>query len=229
MQSSTQHWPREERTTRHLPRSKPLFGRRVRADQEHSVGCCSEAEASQGGSPEHHSGQGGIGESSHCTGALLTEGEKRLAEVQEKEKTMQSPFTVPEPIVAPHVQAEKSRIQETIDGLQRELANLRGAQPPCPTLVEDDEDMASKSSSQEIQSGTTNPIGPHIRCPELKLRSECDQLSSCVLRESKNGLRGFLGATLSPLMAHLKERCLWWILLIRACWVLLCLDQSVRR
>ena len=66
--------PRWERTTTHLRRSKPLSGRHrskrrnVRADQEHSIVCCSEPEASRGGSPGHHSGQGGIGESSHSTG-----------------------------------------------------------------------------------------------------------------------------------------------------------------
>ena len=103
--------------------------------------------------------------------ALLTEGEKRLAELQEKEKTMQSPFTVPEPMVAPHVQAEFSRMQEIIDGLQRELANLRGAQPPCSTLVEDDEDMAANLPHKKSKVGPRTPLALTFGAREHQLRS----------------------------------------------------------
>ena len=73
--------------------------------------------------------------------ALLADGVKRLTALQEKERTIPSPFTIPEPVVSGCVQAEISRLQSVIDGLQKELASLRSGQIVQATSVDDDDDM----------------------------------------------------------------------------------------
>ena len=65
---------------------------------------------------------------------------KRLTALQEKERTIPSPFTIPEPVVSGCVQAEIS-LQSVIDGLHKELASLRSGQPVQATSVDDDDDM----------------------------------------------------------------------------------------
>ena len=57
--------------------------------------------------------------------AMLADGVKRLTELQEKERSMPSPFAVPEPTVSASVQAEFSRLQSVIEGLQKELSSFR--------------------------------------------------------------------------------------------------------
>ena len=57
--------------------------------------------------------------------AMLADGVKRLTEFQEKERSMPSPFAVPEPTVPASVQAEFSRLQSVIEGLQKELSSFR--------------------------------------------------------------------------------------------------------
>ena len=57
--------------------------------------------------------------------ALLAEGEKRMAALQEKQKAMPSPITVEEPVMAAHVQAEFSRLQGIIDGGAFHLGQFR--------------------------------------------------------------------------------------------------------
>ena len=76
--------------------------------------------------------------------ALLADGVKRLTSHQEKERTMPSPFAIPEPMVPGCVQAEFSRLQSVIDGLQKELASLRSGQPVQATSVDDDDVMDSR-------------------------------------------------------------------------------------
>ena len=54
--------------------------------------------------------------------ALLADGERRLAELKVEEKAVPSPFKADPPHIAPE---EFKCLQETIVGLQQELANLR--------------------------------------------------------------------------------------------------------
>ena len=56
--------------------------------------------------------------------ALLADGERRLAELKVEEKAVPSPFKADPPHIAPE-EEEFKRLQETIVGLQQELANLR--------------------------------------------------------------------------------------------------------
>ena len=57
--------------------------------------------------------------------AMLADGVKRLTELQEKERSLPSPFAVPEPTVPASVQAEFNRLQSVIEGLHKELSAFR--------------------------------------------------------------------------------------------------------
>ena len=174
LQSSRQCWPRWERMTRHLPRSKPHFGRQrpkprnVRCQSRSRTFSClllrSRSESRRLARTPFRPGRHWRKQE-----ALLTGGEKRLAGLQEKEKTMQSPFIVPEPMVVPHVQAEFSRMQEMIDGLQKELAILRGAQLPCSILVEEDEDMAANLPYKKSKVVPQTPLALTFGAPKTPI------------------------------------------------------------
>ena len=130
--------------------------------------------------------------------ALLAEGEKRLAALQEKEKAMPSPFTVEELVMAAHVQAEFSRLQGIIDGLQRELPKIRGVQIQLlrtsrtsvqllrPIASDDDEDECRRKKPRTW--GANNTTCDH--------RQTCAKphdwfaLLSSTLRCSRYGFRG---------------------------------------
>ena len=86
--------------------------------------------------------------------AVLADGERRL---EEAEQAMPSSFSVHVPPVGPDVQAESSRMQETIDKLQRELAKLRSgpAQPLPPAVSDDDGDECRR---KKPRAGRTTPL-----------------------------------------------------------------------
>ena len=74
---------------------------------------------------------------------------KRLTALQEKERTIPSPFTIPEPVVSGCVQAEFSRLQSVIDGLQK-----RSGQPVQATSVDDDDMMESRHKRSKMAPKT---------------------------------------------------------------------------
>ena len=90
--------------------------------------------------------------------ALLADGVKRLTSLQEKERTMPSPFSIPEPTVPGCVQAEFSRLQSVIDGLQKELASLRSGQPVQAISVDDDDDDAMDSRHKRSKTAPNTPL-----------------------------------------------------------------------
>ena len=66
-----------------------------------------------------------------------------VAELQEEEKATSSPFKVVPPHALPEVM-ELQRLQDTIHGLQRQLAKLRAGQSQGLTVMdEDDDDMVA--------------------------------------------------------------------------------------
>ena len=72
--------------------------------------------------------------------ALLADGERRLAELKIEEKAVPSPFKVDPPYLTREVE-EFQRLQDTIVGLQQELAKLRARQSD-PTMIDEDDDDA---------------------------------------------------------------------------------------
>ena len=72
--------------------------------------------------------------------AMLADRVKRLTELQEKERSLESPFAVPEPTVPASVQAEFNRLQSVIEGLQKELSSFRSGHAVHFSGVEDDDD-----------------------------------------------------------------------------------------
>ena len=82
---------------------------------------------------------------------------RRLEELLAKEQAVPSPFSVHVPPVGPDVQAEFSRMQETIDKLQQQLAKLRSgpAQLLPPTVSDDDEDECRR---KKPRAGPTTPL-----------------------------------------------------------------------
>ena len=155
---------------------------------------CSEAEASRGGSPEHHSGQGSIGESSHCTGKAGSTSYGRKEEVGRSSGKREN-NAIPVHCSRTHGGSTRAGRVQPYARDNRWVAKRVGESLWCTASMFNfggrRRRHGGKSSSQEIQSGTTNPIGPHIRCPEntscdhgkpgfefwrflkLKLRSEC--------------------------------------------------------
>ena len=88
--------------------------------------------------------------------ALLAEGERRLAELKVAEMAVPSPFKV-DPPLAP-AEEEFKRLQETIVGLQQELAKLRVRQSN-PTMVdEDDGDVLLGLPHKKTKVGPSTPL-----------------------------------------------------------------------
>ena len=86
---------------------------------------------------------------------LLADGERRLAELKVKKTAVPSPFEV-DPPLAP--EEEFKRLQETIVGLQQELAKLRVRQSN-PTMVdEDDDDVVLGLPHKKTKVGPSTPL-----------------------------------------------------------------------
>ena len=91
--------------------------------------------------------------------AMLADGVKRLTELQEKERSMPSPFAVPEPTVPASVQAEFSRLQSVIEGLQKELSSFRSGHAVHFSGVEDDDDdMVVDLRHKKSKVGPRTPL-----------------------------------------------------------------------
>ena len=89
--------------------------------------------------------------------ALLADGERSLAELKVEEKAVPSPFKSDPPHIAPE-EEEFKRLQETIVGLQQELANLRARQLN-PTMVdEDDDDVVLGLPHKKTKVGPSTPL-----------------------------------------------------------------------
>ena len=120
----------------------------------------------------------------------MADGVKRLTALQEKERTIPSPFTIPEPVVSGC--AEINLLQSVIDGLQQELASLRSGQPVQATSVDDDVDMSKMApkiplaitgvpGTPSIFNGTEGPS------PFRQFIGQCEFER---MRSSRCGLRG---------------------------------------
>ena len=86
--------------------------------------------------------------------ALLADGERRLAGLKVKETAVPSPFKV-DPPLAP--EEEFKRLQETIVGLQQELAKLRVRQSN-PTMVDEDDDVVLGLPHKKTKVGPSTPL-----------------------------------------------------------------------
>ena len=116
---------------------------RFRADLEHTVVHWSDRETCRAGTSGRDRGARSAEQS--CgnptrTGGDVADGVKRLTELQEKERSLPSPFAVPEPTVPASVQAEFNRLQSVIEGLQKELSAFRSGHAVHFSGVEDDDD-----------------------------------------------------------------------------------------
>ena len=89
---------------------------------------------------------------------MLADGMKRLTKLQEKERSMPSPFAVPEPTVSASVQAEFSRLQSAIEGLQKELSSFRSGHAVHFSGVEDDDDMVVDLRHKKSKVGPKTPL-----------------------------------------------------------------------
>ena len=84
--------------------------------------------------------------------ALLADGQ-----VEIEEKAVPSPFKVDPPHVAPEVE-EFQRLQDTIVGLQRELAKL-GARQSDPTMIDEDDDAVVVGlAHKKTKVGPSTPL-----------------------------------------------------------------------
>ena len=91
--------------------------------------------------------------------AMLADGVKRLTELQEKERSLPSPFAVPEPTVPASVQAEFNRLQSVIEGLQKELSAFRSGHAVHFSGVEDDDDdMVVDLRHKKSKVGPKTPL-----------------------------------------------------------------------
>ena len=98
---------------------------------------------------------------------LLTDGQRRLAELQQEEKAMPSPFKLDPQHVVPDV-AEFKRMQDTIIRLQRELASLRSVDSVDPT-VDDDESLVVDLPHKKSRVGPTTLLGTSMGVPRTPL------------------------------------------------------------
>ena len=86
-----------------------------------------------------------------------------MTELQEKERSLPSPFAVLEPTVPASVQAEFNRLQSVIKGLQKELFAFQSGHAVHFSGVEDDDDDDIVVDLRHIQGGPKTPVGHHRR------------------------------------------------------------------
>ena len=145
-----------------------------------------------------------------------------------------------------HWRVESSSPQSgSMDGLEEDLGAVAPTEiDPATTPVQFSTVPASSRALREVHAGNVVPhsvpvpptgqIFKLFRCidreeedpqfaqvdepPRLHLR--LSQVSDIMADQQ------VFGSDTESIDGHLKARCLWWMFLTRACWVLLCLDQS---
>ena len=86
---------------------------------------------------------------------MLADGVKRLTE----ERSLPSPFAVPEPTAPASFQAEFNRLQSVIEGLQKELSAFRSGRAVHFSGVEvDDDDMVVDLRHKKSKAGPRTPL-----------------------------------------------------------------------
>ena len=132
----------------------------LRADQEHSIVPWSEAKASRRGSPGRHEGSKALAVQEEQE-ALLPEGEKRLAALQEKEKAMPPPIhsrrTCDGSTRSGRVQPVARDHRWFAEGVGEFSwrANSTFKSGGCPTASDDDEDECRR---KKPRAGPSTPL-----------------------------------------------------------------------